>query len=406
MKERGIYAVVWYPSLCWPTLYNIQSRFHPAYVFVSLSHICFPLSFQELRRQTPGCTSRHNAVGSPSIPPRPLEDRVHSVVESVFDEHHQRPSVELSGSERRSSSWGTRSSSRSSKPPKENLTYEEFCAALEKSSELSELLNLFYDWGMPDLPVPHDTLTPDLLVKEKGSSFLCGKDDSDRPHFLGIPFSSLSGGTRPSSSTTGGAATAAQPLASSSFNKRRASFDSNQHSVHSSTNAGVGPPNSNSNPQSVSHPTSSSKPSVKDDDQSSGSPHVSFSQTLDSNSLGNMEESLPSDGTTSRSASLKSLERGGRRGNNNNANNVTESTLIEEVPIVSGWLYKIGHYFNMKHFRYFVLRDRFLYYYARGSDETPKKVLFMQDVQVSPVCQTENSNAFPFDIVLPVSGFI
>lgn len=188
---------------------------------------------QEVRpNNTPGIFSSRNSArfplarsdsSAPGIVHRPLEDRVSAVVDAVFAE---RKRVSVEGEGRRSGSVegeGRRSSSCGDKPggrSRDGLTYDEFCDSLEKNSELSELLNLFYDWGMPDLPVPHDTLAPNLLTKENRSSFLCGRDnDPERPNFLGIPFSS----TRSSSISSGSSAQQAAPIPSG--RRRTTEFD-------------------------------------------------------------------------------------------------------------------------------------------------------------------------------------
>lgn len=39
------------------------------------------------------------------------------------------------------------------------LTFDEFCTALEKSKEICDVLNFFYNLGMPDVPIPLEALT-------------------------------------------------------------------------------------------------------------------------------------------------------------------------------------------------------------------------------------------------------
>lgn len=127
---------------------------------------------------------RKPTLGRRILNPKSLEERVASIVRTVFHNHSQ--------SEREVCSQPL------SRSAEDGLTYGEFCEALERNADICELLNLFYDWGMPDLPVPHDTLTPNLL-HDRVSNFFCGRYESG-PRFLGIHLPSI-GCFTPSSSS-------------------------------------------------------------------------------------------------------------------------------------------------------------------------------------------------------------
>merc|ERR1711904_458392 len=44
---------------------------------------------------------------------------------------------------------------------------------------------------------------------------------------------------------------------------------------------------------------------------------------------------------------------------------------------MSGYMFKVGRMSKMEKSRYFVLQDRFLYYYERSDDDNPKGAIFL-----------------------------
>jgi hypothetical protein len=84
-----------------------------------------------------------------------LEGHINSLVQSIFSDscadNNSTPSF-LSVEEKEDTS---------------ELTFDEFCLALEKSKEISDVLALFYDDAMPDLPIPVEAFTVASLKDTK-----------------------------------------------------------------------------------------------------------------------------------------------------------------------------------------------------------------------------------------------
>lgn len=266
-----------------------------------------------------------------------VEDKVATIVRTVFSDRNHPSTGHLSHSP-----LGT---SRDD----DGLNFEQFCEALEKNAEISELLNLFYDFGMPDLPVPHDTLRPSMLLHDKISGFFCGRTESgERYKFLGISLPSIVGHSTSSSSSSSG------QIPSSS-----------RQSLPSDTDVYLPPPQTSPlgvtprsymeethiypSPESLSQPRDTTPDPQNGDCWSGNYARTESGQSSRSVSDETLDPPVP---PYSQVPSRKSPC----------CEMITDHTSsFEKVPIVSGWLYKVGRRFNMKHYRFFVLRDRFLY---------------------------------------------
>jgi len=71
---------------------------------------------------------------------------------------------------------------------------------------------------------------------------------------------------------------------------------------------------------------------------------------------------------------------------------VSENSVLDEKvegtsnlspPIMQGTLWKVGRHAKMQKTRYFVLRERFLYYYNRQGDKTAKGAIFLDGATIS-----------------------
>lgn len=243
-------------------------------------------------------------------PPEELDQAVDTLVDTILS-RVERPSARADG-----------------------LTFEEFCEVADKSAELSEVFNLFFDVGMPDLPVPSDTLVPEFILERGGPACFCGGDIGGAVgrHFIRFARPAL------------------------------------RHTVPSP--APLAPP---------AQPPESPKgrPEPPGTPSALRTPHVFPRLPTDT---------MEPDEDISATGRIDSMQ--------------TESA--REV-VVSGWLYKYGRRFNMKHYRFFVLRDRFLYYFTKTQNAAPKKAIFLQGAKALAVCNTgtRKREVFAFDLVLP-----
>lgn len=279
-------------------------------------------------------------------PPNSLEKHISSVVRNIFSD------AESSTNNQSSQLSSQRNLSQQNELDDQGLTFMEFCAALEKSKEISDVLDLFYDVGMPDLPIPLEALTESCL-KETEGLFYTSKPELN-PDIRLTRFS--------------------PPHCLRSFLTQHHSCLRRWCSSAFSANR-VTPSHTKrrDRPQSPKQ----TKPDSGFHTSPSGYPHEH-------------DDAQRQDNQPSLNAEFCHIEQ------------LSESEMRETGVVLSGWLYKVGRVFSCKRHRFYVLRDRFLYYYTSTRTPTPKNALFMQGARVSSACVTDRKNStFALDIEFP-----
>ncbi|XP_053992890.1 uncharacterized protein LOC128883985 isoform X2 [Hylaeus volcanicus] len=317
-------------------MYDLDNngRISRAEVSALLSHI--PVAFKVLQQvaqchadAVQPCINAEDThpIVQKKYPSKTLEGHINSLVQSIFSEnsieHHPTPSF-LGAKEKEDTS---------------ELSFDEFCVALEKSKEISDVLALFYDDAMPDLPIPVEAFTVSSL-KDTKTLFSTCKVDVTQTKEKGWFFSKII-------------------RFFSYFNWIKFS-------------------NTLPTPQVDYFKTKDQlQTTAANDDSSFHCKKALSSMTVEQKYSWSDFYDMP------------------------NSLNLQIQHAPFQVATLSGWLYKLGRIFNVKCYRFYVLRDQFLYYFTSKNSLTPRNVMFLRGARVSSVCVTDQKRpTFAFDLKL------
>lgn len=293
------------------------------------------------------------------------------------------------------------------------LNFEQFVLAIDKRKEILEVLNLFYGEAMPELPLGCDNLDPSLVPKTSADPFY------RRVRYPRRTFPSSISPVRPASpcpcSTTGVAHSESQREPSDSLPRsplqRLLPLRSTPAMLFASTSS-IPPSTSSTTAQAsnstldygsvwrvlpcpmcrqeirVAHcPKCGSLLGYKETDEDNGVPScVSCPWSLtDIKYCYGCGQPLQSQ--------LASLTHGEDVPHQSALKLWSEPSFAafrrkDDTLVLAGWLFKVGHRLGRWTKRFYVLRDRFLYYYPGRRSETPKGVYFLQNCLINLKCYT------------------